>query len=420
MPHTTAHRLASFAAKLLGGPLPVGLRTWDGTRAGPKDAPTLVLRNRRALRRLLYAPGELGLARAYVTGDLDVEGDLADGFRRIWALTRAGELNRVKLGPREWAEAVRLAARLGVAGPPPKPPAEEARLSGKLHSLLRDRSAIAHHYDLSNAFYQLLMDESMAYSCAYFTSESQSLEQAQHDKLELICRKLGLRPGMRLLDVGCGWGSLLVHAAKHHGVEAVGITLSAEQLQHVRGRLAQHDLEDRVEVRRQDYRELPDAPFDAVASIEMGEHVGEVNYPAYAATLHRMVKPGGRVLVQQMSRGTVAPGGGAFIERYIAPDMTMRPVGRTIGHLETAGLEVRDVHALREHYVWTVRAWAATLEENWADVVALIGETGARVWRLYLVGGALAFEENRMGVDQILTVRPGEHGRSGLPLTREW
>ncbi|EOD64137.1 SAM-dependent methyltransferase [Amycolatopsis vancoresmycina] len=420
MPNTTAHRLASFAEKLLGGPLPVGLRTWDGTRAGPEDAPVVVLRNRRALRRLLYAPGELGLARAYVTGDLDVEGDLADGFRRIWALTRTGELNRVDLKPRDWAEAVALAARLGVAGLPPKPPAEEARLSGKLHSLLRDRSAIAHHYDLGNAFYQLLLDESMAYSSAYFTTESQSLEQAQYDKLELICRKLGLRPGMRLLDVGCGWGSLLVHAAKHHGVEAVGITLSAEQLQHVRARLAQHDLEDRVEVRRQDYRELPDAPFDAVASIEMGEHVGEVNYPAYAATLHRMVKPGGRVLLQQMSRGHVAPGGGAFIERYIAPDMTMRPVGRTLDHLESAGFEVRDVHAMREHYVWTVRAWAATLEENWADVVALIGETGARVWRLYLVGGALAFEENRMGVDQILAVRPDEHGRSGMPATREW
>ncbi|MFB9683633.1 class I SAM-dependent methyltransferase [Amycolatopsis plumensis] len=420
MPHTTAYRLASFAERLLGGPLPVGLRTWDGTRAGPDDAPALVLRNRRALRRLLYAPGELGLARAYVTGDLDVEGDLADGFRRIRALTRSGELTPAKLGPREWAEALRLAARLGVAGPPPKPPAEEARLTGKLHSLLRDRSAIAHHYDLSNAFYQLLLDESMAYSCAYFTDESQSLGQAQHDKLELICRKLGLRPGMRLLDVGCGWGSLLVHAAKHHGVEAVGITLSAEQLQHIRGRLAQHDLEDRVEVRRQDYRELPDAPFDAVASIEMGEHVGEVNYPAYAATLHRMVKPGGRVLLQQMSRGNVAPGGGAFIERYIAPDMTMRPVGRTIDHLETAGLEVRDVHALREHYVRTVRAWADTLEENRADVVALIGETGARVWRLYLVGGALAFEENRMGVDQILAVRPHAGGASGMPPTREW
>jgi cyclopropane-fatty-acyl-phospholipid synthase len=420
MPNSTAHRLASFAGKLLGGPLPVGLRTWDGTRAGPVDAPTVVLRNRRALRRLLYAPGELGLARAYVTGDLDVEGDLADGFRRIRALTRTGALGRVALGPREWAETVKLAARLGVAGLPPKPPAEEARLSGKLHSLRRDKSAIAHHYDLGNAFYQLLLDESMAYSSAYFTSGSSNLAQAQHDKLELICRKLGLRPGMRLLDIGCGWGSLLVHAAKHHGVEAVGITLSAEQLQHIRGRLAQHDLGDRVEARRQDYRELTDAPFDAVASIEMGEHVGEVNYPAYAATLHRMVKPGGRVLLQQMSRGNVAPGGGAFIERYIAPDMTMRPVGRTIGHLETAGLEVRDVHALREHYVWTVRAWAVTLEENWADVVALIGEPGARVWRLYLVGGALAFEENRMGVDQILTVRPDRHGGSGLPATRDW
>jgi cyclopropane-fatty-acyl-phospholipid synthase len=422
MPNSTAHRLASFAEKLLGGQLPVGLRTWDGTRAGPAGAPTVVLRNRRALRRLLYAPGELGLARAYVTGDLDVEGDLADGFRRIWALTRAGELNRVKLGPRDWAEAAKLAARLGVVGPPPKPPAEEARLTGKLHSLLRDKSAIAHHYDLGNAFYQLLLDESMAYSSAYFTSDEPGygLAEAQSDKLEMICRKLGLRPGMRLLDVGCGWGSLLVHAAKHHGVHAVGITLSAEQLQHIRGRLAQHDLEDRVEVRRQDYRELPDAPFDAVASIEMGEHVGEVNYPAYAATLHRMVKPGGRVLIQQMSRGNVAPGGGAFIERYIAPDMTMRPVGRTVEHLEKAGLEVRDVHAMREHYVWTVRAWADTLEENWADVVALIGETGARVWRLYLVGGALAFEENRMGVDQILSVRPDEHGVSGMPATREW
>ncbi|WIY01712.1 cyclopropane-fatty-acyl-phospholipid synthase family protein [Amycolatopsis mongoliensis] len=422
MPNSTAHRLASFAEKLLGGQLPVGLRTWDGTRAGPVDAPTVVLRNRRALRRLLFAPGELGLARAYVTGDLDVEGDLADGFRRIWSLTRAGELKRVKLGPREWAEAAKLAGSLGVFGLPPKPPAEEARLSGKLHSLRRDKSAIAHHYDLSNAFYQLLLDDSMAYSSAYFTSDEPGygLEQAQHDKLELICRKLGLRPGMRLLDIGCGWGSLLVHAAKHHGVHAVGITLSAEQLQHIRGRLAQHDLEDRVEVRRQDYRELPDAPFDAVASIEMGEHVGEVNYPTYAATLHRMVKPGGRVLIQQMSRGNVAPGGGAFIERYIAPDMTMRPVGRTVDHLEAAGLEVRDVHAMREHYVWTVRAWAATLEQNWADVVALIGETGARVWRLYLVGGALAFEENRMGVDQILSVRPHADGTSGMPATREW
>ncbi|MEU3627931.1 SAM-dependent methyltransferase [Amycolatopsis coloradensis] len=422
MPNSPASRLVPFVERLLGGSLPVGLRTWDGVRAGPPDAPTVVLRNRRALRRLLYAPGELGLARAYVSGDLDVEGDLADGFRRIWALTRSGAVRGAKLGPREWAEALRLAVSLGVVGPPPKPPVEEARLSGKLHSLLRDKSAISHHYDLGNAFYQLLMDESMAYSSAYWTSgeEGYDLEQAQWDKLELICRKLALRPGMRLLDVGCGWGSLLVHAAKHHGVHAVGITLSAEQLQHVRGRLAQHDLEDRVEVRRQDYRELTDEPFDAVATIEMGEHVGEENYPEYTRTLFRMLKPTGRLVLQQMSRGAVAPGGGAFIERYIAPDMTMRPLSRTLGHLENAGFEIRDVHALREHYVWTVRAWEKTLESNWDDVVALIGEAGARVWRLYLVGGALAFEENRMGVDQILAVRSSDEGSSGLPATREW
>lgn len=435
MPNSAASRLVPFVERLLGGPLPVGLRTWDGVRAGPPNAPTVVLHNRRALRRLLYAPGELGLARAYVSGDLDVEGDLADGFRRIWALTRSGAVRAVALGPREWAEALRLAASLGVVGLPPKPPSEEARLSGPLHSLRRDRSAIAHHYDLGNAFYQVLLDESMAYSSGYWMSENEGydLGQAQWDKLELICRKLGLRPGMRLLDVGCGWGSLLVHAAKHHGVHAVGITLSAEQQQYVRGRLAQHDLAERVEVRRQDYRELrprtvggttylgpSDEQFDAIASIEMGEHVGEQNYPEYARTLYRMLAPTGRLVLQQMSRGAVAPGGGAFIERYIAPDMTMRPLSRTLAHLEDAGFEIRDVHALREHYVRTVRAWAETLENSWEDVVALIGETGARVWRLYLVGGALAFEENRMGVDQILAVRPTEHGLSGLEPIREW
>jgi cyclopropane-fatty-acyl-phospholipid synthase len=421
MPKSPAPRLAAFAERLLGTRLPIAVRTWDGERVGPAG-PAVVLKNRRALRWLLYSPGELGLARAYVSGDLDVEGDLTEGFRRIWALTRSGELRRVKLTPRDWAEAISLAARLGVAGLPPKPPAEEARLTGVLHSRRRDRSAISHHYDLSNAFYQLLMDESMAYSSAYWTSDEPgyTLAQAQHDKLEMICQKLGLRPGMRLLDVGCGWGSLLVHAAKHHGVAAVGVSLSAEQVQHVRARLAQHDLTGRVEVRQQDYREPGDEPFDAVASIEMGEHVGEANYPEYTRILFRLLKPTGRLLLQQMSRGAVAPGGGAFIERYIAPDMTMRPLSRTLGHVEKAGFEIRDVHAMREHYVPTVRAWLSTLEENWDRAVALIGEAGARAWRLYLVGGALAFEENRMGVDQILAVRPSADGDSGLPATREW
>jgi cyclopropane-fatty-acyl-phospholipid synthase len=229
---------------------------------------------------------------------------------------------------------------------------------------------------------------------------------AQRDKLDLICRKLELRPGMRLLDVGCGWGSLVLHAAEHYGVHVTGITLSAQQAEHVRGRIERAGVGDRAEVLLRDYRELRAEPFDAVASVEMGEHVGEDNYPEYTAMLYRMLKPGGHQLLQQMSRGKNAPGGGAFIESYIAPDMTMRPLSRTITHLEGAGFEVRHVEAMREHYTRTIRAWAATLEERATELAALAGEGQVRVWRLYLAGSALAFEENRMGVDQILSRRP--------------
>jgi cyclopropane-fatty-acyl-phospholipid synthase len=224
---------------------------------------------------------------------------------------------------------------------------------------------------------------------------------------------------MRLLDVGCGWGSLSLHAAAEYGVQVTGITLSRQQAEFARARARARDLAGSVQILLQDYRELSGTPFDAVASIEMGEHVGQRNYPRYAATLHRMVAPGGRVLVQQMSRpGGTAPGGGAFIEAFIAPDMHMRPVGETVGFLERSGLEVRDVHGLREHYVRTVAAWHETFERRLDDVVALVGEEVARVWRLYLVGGALAFEEGRMGVDQILAVRPGPGGASGMPAVR--
>ena len=229
---------------------------------------------------------------------------------------------------------------------------------------------------------------------------------------------------MRLLDVGCGWASLLVHAAQHYGVHAVGVTLSAQQRDLGRDRVAALGLADRVDIRLQDYRELgpEDGPFDAIASIEMGEHVGEGNYPVYAAQLHRLLRPQGRLLLQQMSRGAAgtnsAPGGGAFMERYVAPDMHMRPLGETLGFLEAAGLEVVDVHALREHYVATVRPWLATLEQNRAEAVALIGPEQYRVWLLYLAGAALAFEENRMGVHQMLMVRPDDRGRSGLPWGR--
>ncbi|WP_330278357.1 cyclopropane-fatty-acyl-phospholipid synthase family protein [Lentzea sp. NBC_00516] len=402
-----------MAERVLGAPLPIGFRAWDGSAAGPQDGTVLVIRSRDALRRLVWSPNELGLARAYVSGELDVEGDLATGLSQIWGLVRRGVTRRPRL-----SEVAKLALRLKVLGPNPDAPKEEARLRGALHTKSRDRDAISHHYDLSNDFYRLVLDPSMAYSCAYFTSEDESVAQAQHNKLDLVCRKLDLRPGMRLLDVGCGWGSMIIHAAKHYGVHATGVTISAQQRAHILGRIEAEGLAGRVEVRLQDYREVSGEPFDAISTIEMGEHVGESNYPEYASTLHRLLKPEGRLLLQQMSRGHNAPGGGAFIESYVAPDMHMRPVSATTGFLEGAGLEIRDVHALREHYVWTVRAWAQTLEERWDEVVALVGEGQARVWRLYLAGAALTFEEGRMGVDQILAVHRSENGRSGMPRVR--
>jgi cyclopropane-fatty-acyl-phospholipid synthase len=423
-PVSVAQTLAALVRRFLGVDLPVRLRAWDGSVAGPADAPMVVIRSRRALRRLLWNPDELGLARAYVSGDIDVEGDLKEGLARFWGLARREGLERVKLTSADRLHAVGQALRLGVIGPRPAAPPEEARLSGTEHTKARDRDAIAHHYDLSNEFYRTLLDPTMAYSCGYWTSDAPdyTVEDAQRDKLDLICRKLDLKPGMRLLDVGCGWGSLILHAAAHYGVHATGVTLAVQQRQFIEQRIAERGLAERVEVWLQDYREIPDAGFDAIGTVEMGEHVGLGNYPTYAAQLFRLLKPEGRLLLQQMSRVATAPkasGGGAFIERYVAPDMHMRPVGETIAMLERAGLEVRDVQAMREHYVWTVDAWARTLEERAAELTALVGEGQLRVWRLYLAGGALAFQENRMGVDQILAVRPTASGASGMPRTRE-
>jgi cyclopropane-fatty-acyl-phospholipid synthase len=406
MSRPVAPALAATVRRLVGDDLPVGLRAWDGSQAGPVDGPVVVLRNRRALRRLLWRPDELGLARAYVTGDLDVDGDLGDGLARVWAFARERGRDRVHVGVRDRMEALGTAARLGVFGPPPRPPASEARIHGRLHSRARDRAVISHHYDLSNDFYALVLDEHMAYSCAYYGPDGRdaiTLAEAQRAKFELVCTKLGLRPGMRLLDVGCGWGSLSIHAARHHGVHVTGITLSREQLDFARKRAADQGVSELVDLRLLDYRDLQDGPFDAAASLEMGEHVGDEQYPTFVATVHRALRPGAPFLVQQMSRTAgSAPGGGPFIEAYIAPDMHMRPLGETIGLLEAGGFEVRDVQALREHYVRTGEEWLATLEARWDDVVAVVGEEVARVWRLYLVGGGLAFEERRMGVDQIL------------------
>jgi len=348
----------------------------------------------------------MGLARAYVTGDIDVEGDLADGFRRAWQVARSSAVTP-RLTIRDKAGAALAAARMGAIGLPPKPPTSEARLPGRLHTRLRDRAAIAHHYDLSNEFYELLLDEHMAYSSGYFTRAGGSLYDAQTAKLDMICRKLELRPGLRLLDVGCGWGSMILYAAREYGVHATGITLSAQQRAFVAKRAHERGLSGRVEVRLQDYRELDiDSGFDAVSSIEMGEHVGEEHYPTYVGIMYSSLKPGGRLLLQQMSRSAdAAPGGGPFIEAYIAPDMHMRPLWQTLRYLQDGGFEVLDVEAMREHYVRTVEHWIDTFEQNYDAFVAMRGEEVARVWRLYLVGGALAFEEGRMGVDQILAAK---------------
>ena len=415
-----AATLAEAAEPFVGGDLPVRLRAWDGSEAGPADAPLVEVRSPDAVRRLLWHPGELGAAQAYVTGELDVPGDLEQALTHAVTVGRARGVAGRRPGAAALARGVRLLRQLGVVGRPPAPPSSQARTRGRLHSPQRDRQAISHHYDLSNEFYALVLDPSMAYSCAYYGDDpEQSVESAQRAKLDLVCAKLGLGPGSTLLDVGCGWGSLSLHAAEHVGARVVGVTISAEQKRFVDQRIRERGLEGRVEIRLQDYREIPERDhFDAVGSLEMGEHVGQRRYPTYVEVLRRAVRPGGRVLVQQMSRNGRHPGGGPFIESFIAPDMYMRPVGETVAYLDGGGLEVRDVHALREHYVHTVAGWRESFEAHLPELTALVGEEVVRVWRLYLVGGALAFREGRMGVDQILCVRPD--AAHTLPLERHW
>jgi len=426
---TSATRRSTGAAQtleralrpLVGGDLPVRLRAWDGSEAGPDEAPLVVLASPRALTRLLWSPGELGAAQAYVSGEIDVPGDLDAALTHVRSVAAERRLGAVRPSVRDVGRALRMASRAGALGTRPAAPASQAHVRGRLHSKARDRSVISHHYDLSNDFYAAILDETMAYSSGYFSEDpAQTLEEAQRAKLSLVCRKLGLGPGTRLLDVGCGWGSLSLHAAEHFGAHVTGVTISTEQKAFVDTRIAARGLADRVEIRLEDYRDVvvPESRlFDAVASIEMGEHVGKGNYPAYVEVLRRSVRPGGRVLVQQMSRHGKHPGGGPFIESFIAPDMHMRPVGETVALIEAGGLEVRDVHALREHYVRTVEAWIERLEAGRDDLRRLVPEEVLRVWRLYLVGGARAFREGRMGVDQILAVRPGPHD---LPTVRAW
>ncbi|MGW5423118.1 class I SAM-dependent methyltransferase [Streptomyces sp. NPDC003943] len=424
-----ASRLTALAEDVLGARIPVRLRAWDGSEAGPAGGPVLIVRERRALRRLLWKPGELGLARAWVAGEIDVEGDLYEVLDKLAGfIWERGEESRSALETVRDPK-VRAAAKalLKLAGPfpPPKPPVEEIRgRSGTRHSKRRDKQAISHHYDVGNDFYELVLGPSMVYSCAYWT-EGGTLEDAQRAKLDLIARKLRLKEGDRLLDVGCGWGSMAIHAAKEYGARVVGITLSREQAAYARKRIADEGLTDRIEIRVQDYRDVVDGPFDAISSIGMAEHVGAVRYREYADILYRLLKPGGRLLNHQIARRPEADEEAyevdAFIDAYVFPDGELSPMGSTLTTLEEAGFEVRDVEAIREHYALTLRQWVANLEREWDRAVRLTSPGRARIWRLYMAASAVSFERNRIGVNQFLAVRTPGPGDSGLPLrTREW
>jgi cyclopropane-fatty-acyl-phospholipid synthase len=411
-PRRAAEVVDELGRLLLGAPLPLSVRCWDGSEAIVEGAPTLVVRHPRALCRLAYAPGELGLARAYVSEDLDVEGDLYAALSFPDELPSRPDLH---LDRRALARLAGPLLRLGVLGLPAAPPPEEARLWGFRHSLHRDRNAVSHHYDVGNDFYRLLLGPSLVYSCAYFPEPAATLEQAQEAKLDLVCRKLGLQSGMRLLDVGCGWGSLALHAAARYGVSVTAVTISAAQAELARRRVADAGLAERVEVRLQDYREVIDGPFDAISSIGMAEHVGLAQLPLYAARLYALLPPGGRLLNQAIARGPAAgperPDPRSFLTRYVFPDGELQPLATHVRVLEEAGFEVCDVEALRRHYALTCRAWVSNLERRWDEAVRLSSPGRARVWRLYLAGSALAFERDRVGVNQVLAVKPGAPGQ---------
>ncbi|MFP5256132.1 MAG: class I SAM-dependent methyltransferase [Acidimicrobiia bacterium] len=420
-PGTVGHRLRPLLVDLLGPEPAVRVELWDGSAYGRVDpVGTITVRSRDALRRMLWAPGELGLARAYVVGDLDVDGDLL----RVLEVLRdapARTARRLEVA-RTAGRVVRAARSVGALGRPPEAPPEEARPRGWRHSKKRDAQVVSHHYDVGNEFYELVLGPAMTYSCARFPVEETTLEQAQADKHGLICRKLGLheRPGQRLLDVGCGWGSMAIHAATHHRAEVVGITISKEQAARARQRVEEAGLADRVEIRLQDYRDLAGERFDAVSSIGMFEHVGKARTAEYFGILRGLLSDQGRLLNHAISsvRGSRLPRR-SFTYRYVFPDGELLDVADVCAAMESAGFEVRDVESLREHYARTLRAWVANLEAEWDRAVALVGEARARIWRLYMAGSAVGFEDGGLGLHQVLGVVPTPDGHSGMPRTRD-
>jgi cyclopropane-fatty-acyl-phospholipid synthase len=413
-----ADRFAPLAARLerrLDGGLPFAVRFWDESELRPdgnSSGDTIVIRDQRALSYIATAPNQIGLGRAWVAGDLELDGDLERALR-------AGQLLRgLRLGLGDRIASLRAAAGAGALRlHRPNPPDSEAQLGGRLHSLRRDRAAVRHHYDVSNEFYRLVLGPTMVYSCAYFDSESDTLDHAQERKLDVICRKLRLAAGERLLDVGCGWGALVLHAAANYGVRAVGVTLSEPQAALARERIHAAGLADRCEIRVQDYREVADGPYDRIASIGMYEHVGASRLDRYMQTLRQLVRPGGLILNHGIVRLSPRPGPrDGFIRRYVFPDGELHPVGRVVDSLERAGLELRDAESLREHYALTLRRWVSNLTANREAAHAAAGAERERIWRLYMTGSALAFERGDISLQQLLAAAPGSPVE--LPLAR--
>lgn len=419
-PPETASQIAEPLIESLVGCAPVYFEFWDGSYWGPNDGASRIrLRSADALRHFLWSPGELGLARAFVTGEIEIEGDLVETIR----LLRSASEN-FQRGLRLLPRVAITALRLGAIDRPPPPPPEEARPRGTRHSATRDAQVVRHHYDVGNDFYRLVLGPSMTYSCARFAEPTMSLTDAQTSKYDLVCRKLGLheRPGMRLLDVGCGWGSMALHAASRYDARVVGVTISREQFNAATRLVEQAGLTDRIEIRPVDYRELTGERFDAISSIGMSEHVGKARIGNYFSTLSSLLSPHGRLLNHAISTvGGSKLGKRSFMYRYVFPDGELLDVGDTVLAMENAGLEVRDVESLREHYALTLRQWVANLEEHWDAAVALVGIGRARVWRLYMAASAVGFEDGGLAIHQVLGVLPATDGTSGMPLTRnEW
>jgi cyclopropane-fatty-acyl-phospholipid synthase len=415
--------LADVFERVAGPDAPVEFRAYDGSVAGTGDAPIrITVKSPVAVSYLAQAPGSLGLARAYVSGHLDVEGDM------YTALARMVQAQQVQL---DFPQRLRLLRELGGPKrllPRVPPPPQEVRtnrrwLSGRRHSKGRDATAISHHYDVSNTFYEWVLGPSMSYTCACYPHADATLEQAQAFKHDLVARKLGLKSGMRLLDVGCGWGGMVRHAAREYGVKAIGVTLSAQQASWAQRAIEDEGLSGLAEVRHLDYRDVPEAGFDAVSSIGLTEHIGKARLPGYFSFLRGKLRPEGRLLNHCITRpdnAEPARRAGGFINRYVFPDGELEGPGYLISLMNDAGFEVRHEENLREHYALTLAGWCANLDAHWDEAVAEVGDGTARVWRLYMAGSRLGFERNVVQLHQVLGVRLGDDGVSGLPLRPDW